>query len=250
MNLAATLLIDPIRQTAGESQCAQIHAAAEAAARDARHPLSRWYLLPLAEGAARALTATRVRPWHVTLLGFSLAAIGAVLLIIGWPSWLAAVCVLAAWLCDRIDGKLARRQGTASPAGAWLDANLDELADIGLHAAVAAAAAQIVAGPLPWLLFAAFVSGKYLFLHSRQTEQASSLSTQAQLEARQEARRTARWAVNLPGNADVRLHLLVAALASGWLLAELILVAAYYNLRWLARYVAVALGQVRPGGAA
>ena len=52
---------------------------------------------------------------------------------------------------------------------------------------------------------------------------------------------------HLPGNADVRLHLLVAALLTGWLAAELILVAVYYNLRWMARYVLVArrLGGVR-----
>ena len=44
---------------------------------------------------------------------------------------------------------------------------------------------------------------------------------------------------HLPANADVRIHLLAAAAATGWLAAELALVAAYYNFRWLARYVLV-----------
>jgi hypothetical protein len=51
----------------------------------------------------------------------------------------------------------------------------------------------------------------------------------------------------LPGNADVRVHLLVLALATGYLGVELALVAVYYNLRWLVRYALVArrLGGVR-----
>ncbi|MFH1922574.1 MAG: hypothetical protein ABIP48_22150, partial [Planctomycetota bacterium] len=49
-----------------------------------------------------------------------------------------------------------------------------------------------------------------------------------------------RAAYHLPGNADVRVHLLAVALAGGWLLEELCVVAAYYNLRWIARYVLVA----------
>ena len=36
------------------------------------------------------------------------------------------------------------------------------------------------------------------------------------------------------------LFLLVLALATGWITAELALVAAYYNLRWIARYALVA----------
>jgi hypothetical protein len=43
-----------------------------------------------------------------------------------------------------------------------------------------------------------------------------------------------------PANADIRLHLLVGALATGWLTAELVAVALYYNLRWIARYALVA----------
>ncbi len=56
-----------------------------------------------------------------------------------------------------------------------------------------------------------------------------------------------RRAYHLPGNADVRVHLLVLALATGYLAVELAWVAVYYNLRWLARYGLVArrLGGVR-----
>jgi hypothetical protein len=46
---------------------------------------------------------------------------------------------------------------------------------------------------------------------------------------------------HLPGNADVRLHLLVAALATDCLTLELAIVAAYYNMRWIARYLLLGL---------
>jgi hypothetical protein len=45
---------------------------------------------------------------------------------------------------------------------------------------------------------------------------------------------------HLPGNADIRLHLLILALLSGWLTVELAVVAVYYNLRWIASYLLVA----------
>ena len=59
--------------------------------------------------------------------------------------------------------------------------------------------------------------------------------------------RLLRTLYHLPGNADVRIHLLLVALCTGWLTAELALVALYYNLRWIVRYALVArrLGGVR-----
>ena len=51
---------------------------------------------------------------------------------------------------------------------------------------------------------------------------------------------------DIMSHADVRVHLLIVALAGGWLVAELALVAGYYNLRWIVRYGLVAR---RLGGA-
>jgi hypothetical protein len=45
---------------------------------------------------------------------------------------------------------------------------------------------------------------------------------------------------HLPANADVRAHLLIVAVAAGWLTTELALVAVYYNFRWVARYALLA----------
>jgi phosphatidylglycerophosphate synthase len=158
----------------------------------------------------------------------------------------SAALVLGAWFFDRADGALARRQNTVSPWGAWLDANVDELLDVGLHVAIAAAAASRTASSMPWLLLIGFVGGKYLFMHGLATEQRMGgeglvpSDEAATTEPASPLARLLRAVYHLPGNADVRVHLLAAALATGWFSVELWIVAVYYNLRWLARYALVA----------
>jgi phosphatidylglycerophosphate synthase len=241
------------------------------------YPISRWYVRPAADRLARVLTPTAVRPSHLTICGLIAAACGAAVLI-RWPEAapLAAAPVLTAWFFDRADGQLARRQGTASAFGAWLDGNVDELADIGLHAAVAAAAAALSQSTLPWVLWAAFLAGKYLLMYGLAEEREQwTVGRGQRAEGSEETAialqdggvncalpttycllptahcsplpRLCRTIWHLPGNADVRLHLLLIALVSGWLTAELAVVAVYYNLRWTVRYVLVAR---RLGGAA
>ena len=165
----------------------------------------------------------------------------------------AGALVLICWFFDRADGLLARRQQTASAWGAWLDANVDELVDVGLHVAVAHVAAVQMAAPWPWLLLVAFLAGKYLLMHGLMTEEHEkqkeidfSLTSNDLCAPRKHAGRTRsmshflRGAYHLPANADVRVHLLLVALMTGYLTAELAVVAVYYNVRWIARYVLVA----------
>lgn len=234
--------------------------------RAADYPLSRWYLRPAAGWLAAGLARRRVSPHWLTLANL-LCALGAAAILVAWPlaAPLAALFVLAAWFCDRADGQLARRQAAATPLGAWLDANVDELTDLVLHAAVASAAAAVSGSVWPWRLWAAFVVGKYLLMYGLATEREESgkpkaeggtgatpgLSSSAENTVGQANRGTrtssvdeqrgwTRWLYHLPGNADVRVHLLAAALFTGFLTGELACVAAYYNLRWVARYVLVA----------
>lgn len=216
--------------------------ASDESGRADRHPISRWYVQPLATRLANTLAVTPVRPSHLTLLGLGLALAAAGLL--AWRPLLSpavAILVWTAWLCDRTDGSLARAQGSATPWGAWLDANVDELVDLGLHGAVAAAIGTQTA----WLLLAGFLAGKYLFLHGLATEPSRPTSGE-QDRLPSDPAGWLRRGYHLPANADVRLHLLVLALVTGFLTAELALVAIYYNLRWAARYVLVAR---RLGGA-
>ena len=226
---------------------------------DTRHeasayPISRWYLRPAAARLAAILAPTRIRPNWLTLAGLAAAGVAAATLYVRPDAapW-AAGWVLLAWFCDRADGQLARLQQSASAWGAWLDANVDELTDLGLHVSVAAAAATKTASSLPWTLLIAFLAGKYLLMYGLGSEEAAEAQNRkgpkpqraergacgaaGSLHARHS---TLRTLYHLPGNADVRIHLLLAGLCTGWLTAELALIALYYNMRWIVRYALVA----------
>ena len=108
-------------------------------------PLGRYWALGPARRLARGSAPTPVRPNAVTLASAALmlAAVGARRLRAGrrWPREARRGVALAlALVLDTADGHLARLQGTASEFGRWLDAMLDELGDMALHAAIAWAA--------------------------------------------------------------------------------------------------------------
>jgi phosphatidylglycerophosphate synthase len=150
----------------------------------------------------------------------------------------AAVLILAAWFLDRTDGLLARSQNTVSPFGAWLDANVDELHDVAWHTATAYAAASLSGSQLPWFLLVAFLAGKYLFMTGLAEEWTLATATVPERTdcAATGSRGWIRAAYHLPGNADIRLHLLILGLSSGLMTVELAMIAAYYNFRWIARF--------------
>lgn len=212
--------------------------------RGRRYPISRWYLRPAAGWLAAVLGPTPVRPVHLTLCGLTAAAAAAAVLVwLPQATPVAAALVLLYWLLDRADGQLARRQATASARGAWLDGNVDELVDVGLHAAAAAVLAGQVGAVWPWWLLMAFLAGKHLLMYGLALEEhVHNTATAGRATGPSPAtplRAIVRRAYHLPGNADVRVHLLVVALAGGWLAAELAMVAVYYNLRWIVRYALV-----------
>jgi hypothetical protein len=125
--------------------------------------------------------------------------------------------------------------GASDRCGAWLDANTDEIVDLGLQLSVATAAARMSGSNWPWIWLVLFLLGKYLLMHGLSCERDDTASTLAvDVETHPS---WLRRLYHLPGNADVRVHLLAAALLSGWLTEELAFVALYYNLRWLVRYV-------------
>jgi phosphatidylglycerophosphate synthase len=205
------------------------------------YPISRWYLLPITERLASRLAATRAKPVHVTLAGLVLGLAAA-----GWlladPSGgpVAAVLVLAAWMMDRTDGALARRQGTGSVFGQWLDANVDELNEVAWHTGSAYAAAALGQTSLPWFLLIAFLGGKYLFMTGLAEQRLIEKAAKERDAARPERFGWLRAAYHLPGDADIRLHFLAATLATGLMTVELSAVAVYYNVRWVARFGLVA----------
>jgi phosphatidylglycerophosphate synthase len=237
----STLIVPALRSSHSAAAAEHCSARSVETNRDVNYPLSRWYLRPLAVAYARQLAATRLRPWHVTLtgLGFALAAAATVIALRQFMP-VAAGLLWAYWFCDRMDGPLARFQGAATARGAWLDANVDELVDLGLHSALACAAA-LAGSTWSWHLFAAFLFGKYLLMYGLLVDQ-SSAQRRSIMSSMQEASMLAlaRRLYHLPANADVRIHLLLAAMLTGQLVLELALVAIYYNFRWLARYALLA----------
>lgn len=85
-----------------------------------------WYWL--ATPVVDRLAGVGVRPNHITLFSLGVAALAALALAAGRfmvGSWL----LVAAASCDLLDGLLARRTGTGSQAGAFLDSFADRIAE-------------------------------------------------------------------------------------------------------------------------
>jgi phosphatidylserine synthase len=202
--------------------------------RSTYQPLGRFWALGPARWLARRLAPTRIRPNMVTACAGALMLLAAATIAIDATSptaRLAASMALAlALVLDTADGHLARLQGTASRFGRWFDANLDELADLALHAAIAWSLSE--GGHRPgWLLLGLlYASGKYLF-HFGNTSWSdgppSSATDHAEPAPVSRLRSLALWA----GHADIRWHLWIVLAALGGLGIELAAYAAYYPLR-------------------
>jgi hypothetical protein len=204
--------------------------------RQTYQPLGRFWALAPARGLARLLRPTRVRPNAVTLASAALMLSASAVVAFG-PAVTevhvaVAMAMALALVLDTADGHLARLQGTASEFGRWLDAFLDELCDMALHAAIAWAS-YIRDGQSAWLLAGmVYGMGKYLFVVGS-----------ANLAGRDEPSRPtvpappASWlatCVRLAGHADLRWHLWIVLAALGRLDAALVAYAAYFPVRALA----------------
>jgi phosphatidylglycerophosphate synthase len=73
-----------------------------------------------------------VMPNHVTLVGFSFGVLAAACYALGGLNsvWLGAAIAahLVFWVCDNLDGTLARQRGLTSVQGFFLDLTLDQVA--------------------------------------------------------------------------------------------------------------------------
>ncbi len=202
-------------------------------------PIGRFWALGPARLLARLLAPTRVRPNAVTLASGSLVLAGSALVALGGPAWasrwMASAALAAALVLDTADGHLARLQGTASEFGRWLDANLDELGDMALHASVAWSAFARDGSPAWLLLGMVYATGKYLYVVGSTTgealEAAPGSSALAEVGA---ASGRLRSLVVMAGHADVRWHLWIVLAAFGRLDAALVAYAAYFPIRAVA----------------
>lgn len=204
-------------------------------------PLGRFWALAPARRLAEILAPTRVRPNALTVASGGLVLAASAVVAMGGTSWtargIASAALAAALVLDTSDGHLARLQGTASEFGRWLDANLDELGDMALHAATAWAAFARDGQPA-WLgAGMAYAMGKYLYLVGSTTGSAldaASLAGPANSIAIPAPTSRLRSIALLAGHADVRWHLWIALAAIGRLDLALAAYALYFPLRALA----------------
>lgn len=73
----------------------------------------------------------------ITLLGLALSIVAGLAAGLGAWGW-SAVLLVWGGLCDMLDGEIARLRGRVTKAGAFLDSNLDRLAEVALFFGLAA----------------------------------------------------------------------------------------------------------------
>jgi CDP-diacylglycerol--glycerol-3-phosphate 3-phosphatidyltransferase len=82
------------------------------------------------------LIQSRLTPNAISLTGFALCVVSAVLILQGW--WIAGgIAFIVGSVCDTLDGRYSRMSGKASPFGAFLDSTLDRVEEGIVLAAVA-----------------------------------------------------------------------------------------------------------------
>jgi CDP-diacylglycerol--glycerol-3-phosphate 3-phosphatidyltransferase len=82
------------------------------------------------------LIQSRLTPNTISLTGFALCLVAAVLILKGW--WIAGgIAFIVGSVCDTLDGRYSRMSGKASPFGAFLDSTLDRVEEGVVLAAVA-----------------------------------------------------------------------------------------------------------------
>ncbi len=201
-------------------------------------PIGRFWALGPARLLARALKPTRVRPNAVTLASGAFVLAASTMVAMDGPAWasrwLASVCLALALVLDTSDGHLARLQGTATEFGRWLDANLDELGDMALHASIAWAAFARDGRPA-WLLAGMlYAMGKYLFVVGSTSGAALEAIPGPITPAIPTRPAGLRSLALLAGHADVRWHLWIVLAALGRLDVALVAYSLYFPARAIA----------------
>lgn len=218
-------------------------AEAELVRRQTYQPLGAYWALAPARALATRLVPTRVRPNALTLAAAGLMLGTSAAVALAHPGAavqaIAALALAAALVLDTADGHLARLQGTASEFGRWLDAVLDELGDMALHAAIAWSAFARD-GHVAWLVLGMIYGmGKYLFMVTTVPVEGTGHLGQPHVTASPAPRplgvasrrtRLLRWA-RLAGHADIRWHLWIVLALFGRLDAALVAYAVYFPAR-------------------
>jgi CDP-diacylglycerol--glycerol-3-phosphate 3-phosphatidyltransferase len=144
--------------------------------------------------AGRALLAPLVRlaqrlgvtPNRITVIGFAVVVVAAVLVALGQLLAGAIVLVLGS-LLDAVDGALARATGSSSAFGSFLDSTLDRAAEAILYVGLIAYFLRLDADPIgPVLLALAALCGSFMVSYTRAKAEALGVSASVGLAPRTE----------------------------------------------------------------
>ena len=123
------------------------------------------------EPLTQRIVRTGLTPGQLTLIGFGVAALGALLAGLGW--WLLAGIVATAGAAfDMFDGAVARATGTASAFGAFMDSTFDRWGEALVYAGIIAGTSRADFEVGVWLAATAMASS---FLVSYTRARAESL---------------------------------------------------------------------------
>lgn len=203
--------------------------------RQTYQPLGRFWALAPARALARGLAPTRIRPNQVTTAAAACLLAASAAVAFGprsrWWDLGVALAIAAGLVLDTADGHLARLQGTTSEFGRWLDAWLDEICDMTLHAAIAWAG-FIRSGQPGWLLLGMLYGmSKYVFLVG-QTSVARPVAD-SPVVVQTVGASILRETIRMIGHADIRLHVWIALAALGRLDLALVAYSLYFPIRAL-----------------
>jgi CDP-diacylglycerol---glycerol-3-phosphate 3-phosphatidyltransferase len=140
-----------------------------------------------AEKLMSAIGRVPVTPNQVTVVGFGLTLLAAILVAFAQLRW-AGVVLIFAGTCDILDGALARSTKTSYPYGAFLDSTLDRYSEGAIYIGLAAYFVSAGGSLERWLVLAtlAALAGSFLVSYVRARAQSLGFHCETGLFARPE----------------------------------------------------------------
>uniref|UniRef100_A0A7C1FQ60 CDP-alcohol phosphatidyltransferase family protein n=1 Tax=Caldilinea aerophila TaxID=133453 RepID=A0A7C1FQ60_9CHLR len=175
-----------------------------------------WIATPLNQ-IARALEGTGVSPNVLTLIGFGLTGIVAIILATG-NLFLGGLLLIVAALFDTLDGALARNTDQVSVFGAFLDSTLDRYSEAVTLLGLMIFYSGRPDGAIYTLLLAFTLAGSLMVSYTRARAEAVGIECKEGLFQRTE-----------------RIAVLIVGLLTGWMMPVLWILAVFTNLTALQR---------------
>lgn len=179
-----------------------------------------WIAGPLAH-IARGLELTGISPNALTVIGFLLTLVVAVVLATG-NLLLGGLLLIFAALFDTLDGALARRSNQVSVFGAFLDSTMDRYSEAVTLIALMFYYASQPDSAIAVLLLAFTMTGSFMVSYTRARAEAISVECKEGFFQRTE-----------------RIVVLIVGLLTGWMMPVLWILAIFTNLTALQRIVDV-----------